>query len=173
MSASVTSTKAKVRDPQKVREILDRYELEGVEFDLRQEGPAWVINASFHEPDSDSWYTPTAVRSEDWPDEDGYPDEDDYLDAIIAIDEIRDAKGREGFLDLLRGLASHLESPLLILSVAASPLCGSAYAGRSWRVEPGAQEVETAELSVDCGTLRTPQPEAASAAAGQHCLSDK
>jgi hypothetical protein len=173
MSATVTSTKAKVRDPQKVRETLDSYHLEGVEFDLRQEGPAWVLQASSHEPDHESDETPRAVRREGLPDEDDYPNEDDYLDAIIAIDEIRDAKGREGFLDLLRQLAAHLESPLLILSAAASPVGGFGYDGRVWRVGPGAQQVEMVELSVDAGRRLKPQPEAASAAPGRHCLSHK
>jgi hypothetical protein len=139
MSVTVTSTKAKVRDPERVREVLDSYEWEGVEIKLQQEGFGWTLEMAHHDEDSDSWVWPAALRREDVPSEDQYPDMDDLLDAELKLYL---EKGGEGFLALLRELAPHLESPLLILVTAASQSGGLDYAASAWRVEPGAKEVE-------------------------------
>ena len=140
MSVTVTSTKAKVRDPERVREVLESHEWEGVEIKLQEEGSGWTLEMAHHDEEWDWWDWPAALRSEDLPSEDQYPDEDAFFEAEGTL--YRD-KGGEGFLALLRELAPHLESPLLILVVAATPLHGFEYAARAWRVEPGAREVET------------------------------
>ncbi len=43
MNVSVSSTKAKVRNPQKLAEVLDSYVWEGVKFRLDEEGKLEVV----------------------------------------------------------------------------------------------------------------------------------
>jgi hypothetical protein len=54
-----------------------------------------------------------------------------------------DEKGQDGFLQLLRDLAPHLETPLVILCLSAPCCTGSAVA---WSVQPGVREVEMLEI---------------------------
>ena len=143
MSATVTSTKAKVRDPERVREVLESYEWEGVEIKLQEEDSGWTLEMAYRDEDWESCDWPAALRSEDLPSEDQYPDEDALYDARA---DLLGEKGGEGFLALLRELAPHLESPLQVLAVAASPFDGFYYGAGAWRVEPGGKEVETLEV---------------------------
>jgi hypothetical protein len=146
MSVKLNSTKAKVRDPEKVREILDSYEWQGMEIELQDEGAGWILTMSYLDIDWESWEWPRALRLEDLsalPSEDQYPNEDDFFETEFNLYQ---EKGEEGLLALLRELAPHLESSLLIVVVTASPSDGFYYAARVWRVEPGAKEVETLEI---------------------------
>jgi hypothetical protein len=139
MSVDVTSTKARVRDPERVREVLDSYAWEGVEFKLREEGSGWTLEMAHHDEDWESWDLPAALSIDDSPGEGQHPDGDGPSEA--EWEAFRE-KCAEGFLALLRELAPHLESPLLILAVAATPIDEFKYAARAWRVEPGAREVD-------------------------------
>jgi hypothetical protein len=112
---------------------------------------------AYHEGDPEDYQFPEAVRrdqlpneedfhedgEEDLPDEDddeGFPDEDRWYK---AVDKLYEEKGEEGFLALLRELAPHLESPLLILEVWNDVFFGHAHGAEVWHVQPGASEVET------------------------------
>jgi hypothetical protein len=143
MATTVTSTKAKVRNPEGVRKVLSSYVREGVEIKLQEEGSGWTLEMAYHDEDLDSWASPAALDIVDLPGKDEYPDEDALFEAEW---EAFHEKGEEGFLTLLRQLAPHLESPLLILRAAATSDNGIDYAARAWRVEPGAKEVETLEI---------------------------
>jgi hypothetical protein len=141
MSATLTSTKAKVHDPEKVREVLDSYEWEGVEIHFLEEETGWILELTNHDPDWDSAAWPQALRSEEVPHEEQYPDEEERYDALS--DRFCE-NGDKGFLALLRDLAPYLDTPLLILvsGSARSNECS----GQVWRVQPGDTEVETLEV---------------------------
>jgi hypothetical protein len=143
MSVIVTSTKAKVRDPEGVRKVLSSYVWEGVEIKLQEEDSGWTLEMTYRDEDLDSWATPAVLHLLDLPSEGEYPDEKALFQA--EWDAFHE-KGDEGFLTLLRQLAPHLESPLLILRAAATSSNGIDYAARAWRVEPGAKEVESLEI---------------------------
>jgi hypothetical protein len=139
MAETVKSTRAKVRDAEKVREVLDAYAWDGVEIKLQEEGSGWTLEMAYHdeEPGMVDW--PQAVKREELPSGDEDTDEDDLIEAQA---DVYDKKGDEGFLALLRELAAHFESPLLILAAAGPD--GKFYSGAEvWRVEPGAKEVES------------------------------
>jgi hypothetical protein len=137
MSTTLTSSKAKVRNPKKVREILYSYDWDDFEIKLEKEDTGWTLEVVSYEDNFDAIMWPRAVKIEDLPDKDDYPDEDAYFDAEF---EVYCDKGDEGFLALLQELAPHLESPLLILALEANtdfyPIA------EVWRVEPGGKEVE-------------------------------
>jgi len=146
MEAKVESTKAKVSDPQKVREILDSYDLRGAEIKLQKDKDGWVLEVAF-EGDSDNddesldwWPSPAALHRDHWPKEEEYPDEDALFDEWARrIGE----QGDEGFLALLRDLGNALETPLLILAADHDFEDSSA---KVWRVQPGNEKVETLHI---------------------------
>jgi hypothetical protein len=142
MSVTLKSTKAKVRDPEKVRAVLDSYALKGVEIELREEGSGWFLEMAYHDGDPEWWEWPVAVRPEQLPSEEQYADEEAFDE---AEDDVYEEKGHEGFLALLRDLAPHLESALLIL-FSLKTLNYYDHAAQAWHVQPGATEVETLEV---------------------------
>jgi hypothetical protein len=138
MAVTLKSTKAKVREPEKMRALLASWKWKGMEINLQEEKSGWTLEMAYHEGDVEGWQLPVALRIEDLPSEDEYPGEDAFFE---AEDEVYDEKGGEGFLTFLRELAAYLESPLLIL--VAVGLSGLDYWAKVWRVEPGAKEVQT------------------------------
>ena len=150
MSVELTSTKARVRDPQKVREILATYDVKGVEIQLREEGAGWVLEMGSHIVAWDEGEWPQALHFDDWPDEDPYPDEDEGDEVELGETEWDKRfmeKGDEGFLALLRDLIPCLETPLLILVTVRDAVFHSIYS-QAWNVQPGAREVQTLEVSL-------------------------
>jgi hypothetical protein len=146
MRENVTSTKATVHDPQKVREILADYEVDGVEILLHEEDGSWILEVVCDDPDPLVWGWPTALHIDDWPDEDRYSDEEEEDEDGPRETEwgTRFAeKGYEGFLALLRDLIPYLETSLLILAVEYFDFPGA----EVWSIHPGAKEVETLHLS--------------------------
>jgi hypothetical protein len=147
MSIELTSTKAKVRDAQKVREILESYALQGVDIELYEEGPGGTLEMGFQEGEPDWFEWPLALHRDQWPPEnpDEELDEDDWVET--EWDKRYEEKGEEGFLALLRDLAPCLETPLMILAVAKdrhSPTC----AVQAWTVHPGSKDVERLDVSL-------------------------
>lgn len=130
MFAFLTSTEAKVRNHQAVQVLLDSYECDDVEIWLTQQDDGWVLLLA---PVFDDWCWPTAIRVEEVLDPNQYPDEESYEEAMC---ELRGEKGSEGFRDLLRNIAPHLESPLLILLGNLSYDSGAT----AWCIQPGATE---------------------------------
>jgi hypothetical protein len=122
MAVKLQSTKAKVRDPQKVQEILDSYGLQGVEIDLSKEAEGWSLEMTFEDEiqDWESVGEPAALHRRYWPTKEEVPDDDD---ADAMLDDLYEEQGAEGFLELRRALASYLETPLLIVR-ASGPCCG-------------------------------------------------
>jgi hypothetical protein len=62
MSVELTSTNAKVNDPQRVRKILDSYAWRGVEIELHEEGSGGTLELAFQEGDPDWSEWPQAVH---------------------------------------------------------------------------------------------------------------
>jgi hypothetical protein len=150
MSVMVTSTKAKVRDPEKVRAVLESYQWEGIEVELHEGGQQWVLAMAFEEGDFDWWEWPLALHRGQWPSEDRYPDEEKWDEETLGEtewDRAYEEKGAEGFLALLRDLAPYLETPLLIL-VTIRDISDHSVQSQAWSVHPGAKEVETLGISL-------------------------
>jgi hypothetical protein len=145
MSVKLSSTRVKVRDSEKVRGILDAYETEGVEIQLQDDR---TLEMAFEEEDPNWSEWPLALHRDQWPDEDRFPDvaisDTDPLEES-AWDKAFEEKGKEGFLSLLRELASYLESPLLVLVTART--YDFNFAGATvWLVQPGTTEVQSLEV---------------------------
>jgi hypothetical protein len=144
----VESTQARVRDPQKVRAILDSYETRGIEFQVTGEGDEGTLEATFQDDDPDVTRLPEAVRADEhtvaWPDRD--LDDDEWYRLWDQEETLFEAKGQEGLLALLGEVAAYLQTPLLILAAGAYPPDGCA--ARAWRVQPGAKEVEALDVSL-------------------------
>jgi hypothetical protein len=146
MSIEVTSTKAKVRDPQKIQEILDSYEVCGVGIKLQEEKDEWVLEMAFEDKDDESldwWPSPAALHLDQLPMDEEYPEEDDLFD---EWDKRLGDQGDEGFLALLRDLATVIQTPLLILSANRDEEGSSA---KVWSLQPGTKEVETLIIDFD------------------------
>jgi hypothetical protein len=144
----VTSTKAKVRDPQKIREILADYEVDGVEIQLHEEDGSWLLEVVCEDPDALVLGWPAALHIDDWPDEDRYPDEEEEdEDGPRETEWFKrfQEQGDEGFLALLRDLIPYLETSLLILAVEYFDFPGA----EAWGIHPGAKDVTTLSLSRD------------------------
>jgi hypothetical protein len=144
MGVTLKSTKVYVRDVDRLRERLAEYEWEGVEFSLREEAAKWTLELVYSDDHQLEWDSPRALKLADLPDEEADPDDDDYSDEEAEADEKR---GVEGFLSLLRELAPHIESALLILVGEDRELEGHWYSAQAWLVQPGAKEVETLSVS--------------------------
>jgi hypothetical protein len=140
MSVRLTSNKARIRDLQEVREILDSYEWDNLDLTFQEEGAVWTLEIHYHDYDLDAWERQVALRDEDLPSKVEYPDEDDHFD---GESDLLKEKGDEGFLALLCELAAHLESLLVILVAVTSLIADNVSATQAWLVEPGAKEVET------------------------------
>jgi hypothetical protein len=140
MSVELKSIKAKVTDPQKVEKILDSYYEQGVEIELSEGPDGWNLAMTFRDHVFDSWSWPQALHWERLPSEEQSPDEDQWDD---ELDKRYDEEGDEGFLSLLRELAPHLETPLVILWAGQHWDAGSA---KAWIVQPGARAVETLDV---------------------------
>jgi hypothetical protein len=157
MSVQLTSTNAKVNDPQTVRKILDSYALRGVDIELCEEGSGGTLKMAFQEGDPDWWAWPLALHRDQWPDEEQYPDEDQFDEDELGEDEDElgetewgkryEEKGEEGFLALLRDLAPCLETPLMLLVVGKDHFT-SFYSAQAWTVHPGSKNVETLDVSL-------------------------
>jgi hypothetical protein len=131
------STKAKVRDVQAVKEVLDRY---WYYFDPEIETQGGVGNGYLTLSGFDSW--PEALRVEDWPDDEEYPDEDAWDDAMRHL---LAEKGNEGFVAMLRELAPYLETPLTIVWHRIE---GGEFDGAGqWTVWPGSPYVQVQQVN--------------------------
>jgi hypothetical protein len=150
MSVELTSTTAKVNDPQTVRKILDSYALRGVDIELREEGSGGTLEMAFQEGDPDLSERPLALHRDQWPDEEEYPAEEELDEDELGEtewDNRYEEKGEEGFLALLRDLAPCLETPLMIL-VVGKECFTSFYSAQAWTVHPGSKEVTTLRVSL-------------------------
>jgi hypothetical protein len=143
MSAKLTSTKAQVRDPQRVGEVLDSYELLGVEINLQEEAEVWFLTMQYDDSDLDGLEPPQAVHSDHWTSADANPDEaDDY--GIIVLDHLFKLQGTDGFLSLLRALIPCLITPLMILQADSLKISSTA---QVWSIQPGGKDVQVLNLS--------------------------
>jgi hypothetical protein len=142
MPVTLTSTKAKVSDPQKVEKILDSYYEEGVAIQLSEEPDGWTLAMTFRDGDIDGYELPVALPRERLPSEEQYPDDEEWNE---EVNNRFDEEGAEGFLALLRELAPHLETPLVILWGAE---LWRDYSAKAWVVQPGASEVEMLDLNL-------------------------
>ena len=140
MSVELKSIKAKVTDPQKVEKILDSYYEQGVEIELSEEADGWTLAMTFRGDDFDGYLWPQALHWERLPSKEQYPDEDEF---DSELDKRYDEEGEKGFLALLRELAPHLETPLVILAADWDYNRGSA---QVWSVQPGGREVEMLDV---------------------------
>jgi hypothetical protein len=140
MTSELVSTTARVRDPEQVRTILDSYLVDGVEITLAQDGSDWVLRAAFEDADPNEFQRPVALHRGQLPDEQKYPDQNAWGD---ALDELLQERGGEGFEALLRDLAPHVETPLLLLY---ADWVGTGASATVWRAQPGTGEVETLDL---------------------------
>ncbi len=132
MYAELSSSKAKVKDIAKVRDVLESYDMQCVQFLLYEDGVLDVVLVTDPETDDgEAW--PQALRQDHRPDRDEFPDEESWRDAIyLAWDE----KGDEGFVDLLRELGPYLLTPLMILAASRA---GHGARAQVWRIEPRAK----------------------------------
>jgi len=142
MSTKLTSTTAKVRDPQKVSKIFASYEVRGAEVELHEEKEGWVLDMAFKDESYDGWEWPAALHRDQWPIQEEYADEDDWYD---ELDRRFDDQGDEGFLALLRDLAPTLETQLLILVAVRESAYSSA---RAWTVQPETREIQTLRIDL-------------------------
>jgi len=130
MSVKLISTKAKVKEAEKLKEVLDKYALGGIDFPIDGEGNLQVVG----KPNAD-W--PEAIAYDQLPSEEQFPDEDARIKEVVRLFE---GKGDEGLLSLLGEIAACLETPLLILAVERDD---DGYCiGRVWSLQPGGK-VET------------------------------
>jgi len=94
MSVTLKSTSAKILDAQKVREVIDSYEVRGVEIDVREKENGWVLEMAFRDDEDISMEFPAAIRTEQLPGSDQFGGDDDvYSD---ALDEAFQEKGGKG-----------------------------------------------------------------------------
>jgi hypothetical protein len=147
MSIELTSTKAKVRDTQNVREILESYALQGVDIELYEEGPGGTLELAFQGGDPDWFEWPLALHRDRWPSEDPDQELDEDEWGETEWDKRYEEQGEEGFLALLRDLAPCLETPLMLLVVGKDRFT-SFYSAQAWTVHPGSKEVETLDVSL-------------------------
>lgn len=155
MPIGLQSTRAKVRDIEKVREVLDSYEVEDVEIKLQERDSGWTLEMSYVErsrEDFGSWTGPRAyprqeVPSEEVPGEAQDPDPQDRPEREFE-DEYEDPEeGNYQFVNLLADLGPYLESPLVVLVVGATYCHGSPDEASAWVVGPG---IETSNLVSVC-----------------------
>jgi hypothetical protein len=142
----VTSTTAKVKDAEKLKQVLNNYDLKGIYLLLDKEcNHLTAIDNPYGDPNDPDW--PQALPIDQIP---SSPDDDEDKDAMvdwdIACDEVFYEKGGEGLIALLREVAPCLEEPLTFLALAL--VDGRAIAG-VWIVQPGSTEVQTLEVSYD------------------------
>ena len=70
------------------------------------------------------------------------PDDEEWYE---EVEKRFDEEGAEGFLALLRELAPHLETPLVILWGAE---LWRDFSTKAWIVQPGAREVEILDVDL-------------------------
>jgi hypothetical protein len=132
MPVSLTSSKAKVPDFEKLEDIVDRYELDGFEIKIDCEGNLELVR----EKEEGEYGTdfPQAFPIDQPFDEEAFDDasEDDRIAAYSDM-------AYEGFIDFLRELSTVLETPLMVLRADVE----NNGIAEVWRVQPGAKEVET------------------------------
>lgn len=143
MPAELKSNKAKIRSPEKVKEILDSYELDYVDINLHESEKECELEMSLLSNDPEAGPLAWALSSDWLPDKEEFPDDDAWFE---AVDDLMREKGDDGFLALLRDLAPYLETPLMILAAGHECRWSSA---RVLRVQPGHQDVE--ELYIGLG----------------------
>jgi hypothetical protein len=131
MALDAKSTRAKVRDLETIRDILDSYEVRGISFQL-EEGEGEFTLVAVLDENNDIEDEPIALHYSQHPNEEQYANDDDYYDALI---DLYYEKGGDGFLALLNELAPHLETPLLILTIWGEGVFGYHGAG-TWNVRP-------------------------------------
>jgi hypothetical protein len=129
-------TQAKLKDPQKAREVIAKYKTWFFGFEILESHDAATIQVVPTE-DEDYWEWPKAIRSDEYPVESDYADLDAYQDA--ELDACLDADNKH-FLQLLEELAPFLETPLIVLALMDED--GDTDVA-VWSVYPGVKQVET------------------------------
>jgi len=132
MARSITSNRAKV-NVQKTQDVLNKYELDGIEVWIDDQG---YLRAAAESVGERPW--PKAVPVTDFPDADDYATEDEYWDDFF---EALEEKGDEGFKCLLRELSFCIETPFVILAISVCEDGGDSDA-RVWKIDPGSADVE-------------------------------
>lgn len=139
MSVLVSSTKVIVNNPEKLKAILDSYEIEGLVFDIQhQEGTDTTTLEILNNEDDDDW--PAAITFDDYCDIDDGPDSDSFFD---ALSDVFYEKGDEGLLALLLEVSSCIKSPLLIVAFTWPEMPGA----KAWSVRPGDKSVEVVQVA--------------------------
>ncbi len=137
MPFDLKSTKAKVKDVEKVMELLNNnYFRAGFDFRVDDEGNLEVVSV----PGDDSW--PRALKRSQMPREEEYQDADEWYEDLR---EMEDEEGDSGFLSLLRDVGAYLETTLTILAVEFE---NADCIGRVWIVQPGSGKVETLKVII-------------------------
>ena len=129
--AVCASNRPRPNDPEAVRKILAAYHVDsdlrlGVEPHAQSHAPQLFLYG-YAWPEA--WKLPTGVAAEDF-----NPFDDEY-----------DELGAEGFAQLLRELALHLEEPLTVHAVGCIQ-CRFPLSACEWHIEPGATVVEINEF---------------------------
>jgi hypothetical protein len=139
MPVVLNSTTAKVRDFNKVRDILCNYEWRCINFQLEKaRGKKGTLALTRDNDDMDDW--PEALKLEDLPCQEEFEDKDSWFDAEF---EAFCEKGDEGFLALLNELAPFLETQLLILALQWPDFPQAVV----WCVQPDCKDVLTLHAS--------------------------
>jgi hypothetical protein len=138
MSMHARSTQTQVREPQKVREVLDSYILRLIGSKIYEESDGWFLELWYRDKHSFDAGEPLAVRR------DLLPRGKKIRKA--ALENLIQEEGEAGFISLLRELIPFLVTPLMVLSVSYSE--SSMYA-LAWLVLPGAEDVKTLAVSPD------------------------
>jgi hypothetical protein len=151
MASTLKSTKAKVRDPEKARAVVDSYACRGVEVRLQEKGSEYTLELAYHDGEPEDSQLPEALKHDQLPNEEDFPEEDDDEDSPdkdgwdAVVDKLYEEKGEEGFLSFVRELALYIESQLLIL-FSSWTLNYHDHGAQVWHVRPGATEVETQKV---------------------------
>jgi hypothetical protein len=128
MSFLMASTKAKVKDVEKLNEVRSNYELQGIDFQVDDAGRLTAVGL-----EDDDWHWPQALKDDQLPYDKLDPEKDeDAWDE--ALSDLYEEKGDDGFLSLLGEVAACLESPLVILAVRRDE---GFLVGATWIVQPG------------------------------------
>jgi hypothetical protein len=128
---------------ERVREILQKFDLKDVEFQFDEKGYLEVVGTK--NAGAEDW--PQAVPVSELPRKEDYPDEEEYQEAVY---DVYDDEGGDGFIALLKELTSCIEAPLTILAVSADSHWSESCV---WRIEPGSQHVEVLDAAAFDGPV--------------------
>lgn len=133
---TIASTKAKVKDVEKLNKVMDHYESRGFGITVDEEGNLEVVKSR------DGYDYPEALKKAQLLRKKLYASQDDWF---FALSDLFDQKGDAGFLSWLEEIATCLETPLMILTLVRSNTDSDC---QVWRVAPGEKEVETLSTSI-------------------------